>query len=328
MPLGEFDLIERYFRRPQDALRGVVALGSGDDCALLLPEPAQHWAISTDTLVEGRHFLSTVDPDALGHKALAVNLSDLAAMGAQPRTCTLNLTLPAAHAPWLAAFARGFFALADRHDLVLCGGDTTGGPLSITVTVLGTVPPGAALKRSGARVGDRLWVSHPRNGGLGDARAALEQFRGTVELPPAAWQHARLRMERPEPRVALGLALRGIASAAIDLSDGLVGDLGHLLKASGCGATLDWTALPMADCLAPLPLHERRRWALAGGDDYELAFAAPADADGAVRAAAERLGLGAQPIGWCEAAPGLRIVDAAGQPLDTAEIPTGYDHFA
>ena len=172
MALGEFDLIERLLRRPQDAQRGRVVLGGGDDCALLQVQAGEHWAVSTDTLVEGRHFLSTVDPTALGHKALAVNLSDLAACGAQPQACTLNLTLPHADETWLRGFAQGFFSLADAHGIVLAGGDTTGGPLSITVTVMGTVPPGLALLRSGAQPGDDLWVSHPLEGGIGDAHGA------------------------------------------------------------------------------------------------------------------------------------------------------------
>src|SRR5881398_226584 len=225
--LGEFELIARYFTRP--ARRATV--GVGDDCALVQPTPGTTLAVSTDMLVEGRHFLSTVDPRALGHKALAVNLSDLAACGAQPLAFTLALALPQVDEAWLAGFAQGLFALADAHDCELVGGDTTRGPLAIGITVFGEVPAGRALLRSGARAGDDLWVS----GSVGDARLALEAFRGTVSLPQEVFDAARLRLERPQPRVALGLALRGLATAAIDVSDGLLGDLGHVLQRSGVG---------------------------------------------------------------------------------------------
>ncbi|MEY8876445.1 MAG: thiamine-phosphate kinase, partial [Leptothrix sp. (in: b-proteobacteria)] len=221
MALGEFDLIARYFTRPVRR----SPLGIGDDCALLAPAPGMQLAVSTDMLVEGRHFLSTVAPERLGHKALAVNLSDLAACGARPLAWTLALALPRADEAQLAGLARGLFALADQHDIELVGGDTTAGPLNLCITVFGEVPAGAALLRSGARPGDDLWVS----GWLGDARLALEVFRGTVELDGADFAAVRLALELPQPRVALGLALRGLASSAIDLSDGLLGDLGHVL---------------------------------------------------------------------------------------------------
>jgi thiamine-monophosphate kinase len=315
--VGEFDLIARWFTRP--ARRAV--LGVGDDCALLAPAAGMQLAVSSDTLVEGRHFLSTVAPEALGHKALAVNLSDLAACGAAPLAFTLALTLPRVDESFLDGFARGLFAMADAQGIELVGGDTTAGPLTIGITVFGEVPPGQALLRSGARAGDQLWVS----GTLGDARLALEAFRGTVTLEREAFAAARERMERPAPRVALGLALRGLATSAIDVSDGLAGDLGHVLARSRVGATLDADALPASPVLAPQPLALRRECQLAGGDDYELLFTAPPAQHEAVLAAAERARVRVTRVGRIEAAPGLRIVDAQGNALAAAR---GFDHFA
>lgn len=335
MALGEFELIERILRRPQDAQRDRVVLGGGDDCALLQVRSGEQWAVSTDTLVEGRHFLSTVDPAALGHKALAVNLSDLAACGAQPRACTLNLTLPRADEAWLQAFARGFFGLADAHGIVLAGGDTTGGPLNIAVTVLGTVPVGAALLRSGAQPGDELWVSHPQEGGLGigDARLALEIFRGQASLPPEGWEVVRRRMERPQPRVALGLAVRGVAHAAIDLSDGLVGDLGHVLRASGVGAQLWWQALPRSVWVAQQSTLRQRECLLAGGDDYELLLSVPAAQRDQLQKHAAQSGVQLSHIGRIVPGTGLAVFDdeaaclAGAAPWPMAALPQGFDHF-
>lgn len=322
MTMGEFDLIDRYFKRPAQR----SPLGVGDDCALLAPAPGMQLAVSTDMLVEGRHFLSTVDPARLGHKALAVNLSDLAACGAKPLAFTLALALPAVDEAWLCAFTRGLFALADAHGCELVGGDTTRGPLSLCITVFGEVPAGAALLRSGAKAGDELWAS----GTLGDARLALEVFRGTLALPPEAFEQARLRMEQPEPRVALGQALRGIATAAVDLSDGLVGDLGHILDASGMGATVDADAACAligidAAAAAGLSPELRRSCALAGGDDYELLFTAPPSAAAAVLEAGRQSATPVARIGRIEAAPGLRIIDAQGAPLPQQF--TAFDHF-
>ena len=278
--MGEFELIDRYFKRP--ARR--AALGVGDDCALLAPAPGMQLAVSSDMLIEGRHFLSTVDPFKLGHKALAVNLSDLAACGAKPLAFTLALALPQADEAWLDGFSRGLFALADAHDCELIGGDTTRGPLAICITVFGEVPPGQALLRSGARAGDDLYVS----GTLGDARLALEVFRGTRSLPQPAFDAARIRMETPTPRVALGLALRGVATAAADISDGLVGDLGHILKASRVGACIDTSiAINLIANRGHLKLGNGQfdaetalECVLAGGDDYELVFTSPSSAPG------------------------------------------------
>jgi len=320
MALGEFDLIARYFTRP---VRHAV-LGVGDDCALLQPAPGMQLAISSDMLVEGRHFVTTVPPQRLGHKALAVNLSDLAACGARPLAFTLALAMPRVDEAFLSGFAQGLYALADAHDIELVGGDTTSGPLTICITVFGEVPPGEALRRDGARAGNDLWVSHPPGGGIGDARLALEALRGQVTLAGEGFEQARQAMELPQPRVALGRALRGIATSAIDLSDGLVGDLGHVLQRSGVGATLELGALPCSALLAAQPLALRRECLLAGGDDYELLFTARDAA--AVQAAARAAGVGVARIGGIDAQPGLRLVDEAGQLLPTP--PRGFDHFA
>jgi thiamine-monophosphate kinase len=318
---GEFDLIARYFTRP--ARRS--PLGVGDDCALLAPAAGMQLAVSCDMLVEGRHFLSTVEPARLGHKALAVNLSDLAACGARPLAFTLALSLPAVDEAWLAGFSRGLYALADAHGCELVGGDTTRGPLNLCITVFGEVPAGAALLRSGARAGDDVWVS----GTLGDARLALEVFRGSLALPADLFELARGRMEQPTPRVALGLALRGIATAAVDLSDGLAGDLGHVLRASGVGACLDADAaaglLAIGDT-AGLDLAARRACTLAGGDDYELAFTAPASARAAVERAGRASATPVTRIGAIEAEAGLRLVDAQGAAV--TQRFASFDHFA
>jgi thiamine-monophosphate kinase len=319
---GEFELIARHFTRPGRRAAAAVALGVGDDCALLTPAPGQQLAVSSDMLVEGRHFLSTVAPERLGHKALAVNLSDLAACGAEPLAFTLALALPRGDDAFAAGLARGLFALADAHGIELVGGDTTAGPLNLCITVIGQVPPGQALLRSGARAGDTLWVS----GRLGDARLALEVFRGTVELAGSAFDAVRRAMELPEPRVALGLALRGLATSAIDLSDGLVGDLGHVLARSGVGTTVEVDTLPRSAVVAAMPRALQHTCVLAGGDDYELLFTAPAGQDDAVRAAGAHAGVTVTPVGRIEATAGLRLIDADGQPIVFTE--RAFDHFA
>ena len=332
--MGEFDLIARYFKRPQTKPVGRAIVGIGDDCALLAPTPGMQLAISSDMLVEGRHFLSTVNPAHLGHKALAVNLSDLAACGARPLGFTLALALPAIDEAWLAGFSRGLLALADAHGCELIGGDTTRGPLNICITVLGEVPAlngkGQALLRSGARAGDDLYVS----GTLGDARLALEAFRGNVSLSAEAFAAARQRMEQPTPRVARGLALRGVAGAAIDISDGLVGDLRHVLHASGVGACIDTaiatTLIANNDHFTPanglFDSKMRLELVLTGGDDYELAFTAPQTAREAVQAAAAQSHTRVTRIGQIEAAPGLRLRSADGQVAPCTL--GGFDHFA
>jgi thiamine-monophosphate kinase len=328
--MGEFDLIRRYFSRPIPAYASGVALGIGDDCAVLNPSPGMQLCVSSDMLVEGRHFLSTVNPARLGHKALAVNLSDLAACGARPLGFTLALALPQVDEAWLEGFSRGLLALADAHACPLVGGDTTRGPLNLCITVFGEVPQGRALLRSGARIRDELWVS----GTLGDARLALEVFRGSLSVPQTVLDAARLRMERPTPRVALGQALRGVATSAIDISDGLLGDLGHVLRASGVGACIDISIASNLIASKPIPTSgnpflspaKQLEFVLAGGDDYELAFTAPAERHTAVLAAA---GLASTPvtcIGRMQAEPGIRLIDAAGQPV-TVHC-ASFDHFA
>jgi len=299
-----------------------VELGVGDDCALLTPAAGQRLAVTSDLLVEGRHFLSTVAPHKLGHKALAVNLSDLAACGAEPLGFTLALALPRVDDEFLAGFASGLFALADAHGAELVGGDTTAGPLAICITAFGQVPPGQALLRSGARAGDDLWVS----GTLGDARLVLEIFRGSVAMAGSGFDALRLAMEMPQPRVALGLALRGLASSAIDLSDGLAGDLRHILARSGVGATVHLDALPRSAALAAQPAALQQTCLLAGGDDYELLFTAAPAQQAAVRAAAQHSGVQVTLCGQIDAEPGFRVVDNQRQPVEGRW--QGFDHFA
>ena len=327
--MGEFDLITRYFTRP--AKRAV--LGVGDDCALWQVQPGMQLAVSSDMLVEGRHFLSTVPPKRLGHKALAVNLSDLAACGATPCAFTLSLALPQVDDAWLSGFAQGLWALADAHGCELIGGDTTRGPLTIAITVWGELPPGQALLRNAAQVGDDIYIS----GAVGQARMALEVFRGQLRLPSEAFERARARMERPTPRVALGQDLRGVAHAAIDLSDGLLGDLGHILKASGVGADIDtrWLAQARdgdthwpAHCpdLAALPWAQTLACGLTGGDDYELLFTAAPAQSAAVLAAAQTSATPVSRIGRITP-HGLRVLDPQGQAIDVSGL-ASFDHFA
>ncbi|MFG0674131.1 thiamine-phosphate kinase [Delftia sp. WSY_7] len=319
--MGEFDLIRRFFQRPVRR----AALGVGDDCALLAPAPGMQLAVSSDMLVEGRHFFADVDPRLLGHKSLAVNLSDLAACGARPLAFTLALSLPRADAAWTEAFAAGLLALADAHGCELVGGDTTQGPLNICITVFGEVPPGQALLRSGARAGDDIWVS----GSLGDARLALEALLGHTTLPPGTLAAARQRLEAPTPRVALGQALLGIASSALDVSDGLLGDLGHILEQSRVGASLDTRLVtPLLDAgrHTPLAIDLLHQCTLSGGDDYELCFTAPADRRDAVQAAGRDTATRVTRIGCIEEQPGLRLIGPDGAAM--APRWTSFDHFA
>ncbi len=330
--MGEFELIRRHFQREGHMARSPVVLGIGDDCALLQPRPGHQLAVSTDMLVQGRHFFADVDPQALGHKALAVNLSDLAAMGARPLGFTLALALPEASDAWLGAFAQGLFALADQHACPLVGGDTTRGPLNICITVMGEVRHGLSMQRSQAQVGDDLYLT----GRTGEARLALELMRGTDWAllacgADALAQHPGLRerLERPTPRLELGTLLAVLGSAvhaAIDLSDGLAGDLGHVLAASGVGAEIALAALPVAPALQPLPMTHRLDCLLNGGDDYELLFTAAPIARAAVEAAALASHTPVQRIGRISAAPGLRVLDASGHAL--AVSTRSFDHFA
>ena len=322
--MGEFELIRKFFQRPVRR----SPLGVGDDCALLAPAPGMQLAVSTDMLVEGRHFFADVNPTLLGHKALAVNLSDLAASGAKPLAFTLALSIPRADANWCQAFADGLFALADQHDCELVGGDTTQGPLNICITVFGEVPTGQALLRTGAQVGDDIWVS----GSLGDARIALDALLRQHALPPAVLAQARQRLEQPTPRVALGLALRGVASSCLDISDGLLGDLNHILEASHVGARIDANITrsllqarrhPM---MAGLAITRIDACTLAGGDDYELCFTAPSHAQAAVLHVAEQADVPVTCIGRIEAERGIRVMAPGGQQLPLRFA--GYDHFA
>lgn len=318
--MGEFDLIETFFKRPARN----ATLGVGDDCALLPVRAGQQLAISSDMLVEGRHFLSTVNPRFLGHKALAVNLSDLAACGAEPKAFMLALALPEVNASWLSEFSKGIWDLADVHHCDLIGGDTTRGPLNICITVLGEVPAHLALLRSGAKVGDDIYVS----GHLGDARLALEVFRGHLTIPQNVFEQARLRMEMPTPRLALGQALRGIATAAADISDGLLGDLQHILKASHVGADID-TAMVVstlgsrAQC--NLPLATQQMLTLSGGDDYELVFTAPEHARADIAALSVSTHTPITRIGKVNGSQQLRLLDSDGHEMRNEF--ESFDHF-
>ena len=333
--LGEFALIARYFERSSHPLPTQIVLGIGDDCALLQPTPGMQWAISSDMLVSGRHFFADVNPRTLGHKALAVNLSDLAACGAKPVGFTLALSLPVADSAWLQGFSQGLFALADAHDCPLVGGDTTRGPLNICITVFGETPPGQALLRSGARPGDDIWVS----GTLGDAAMALHCLWGHEQLPAEVLASARQRLEQPTPRVALGQALRGIASAAADVSDGLLGDLGHILERSQAGAELDAQAAinllaaraqstganGIFDMQSPAD-STALRYVLSGGDDYELVFTAAPQHQAQVESASTRSGTPVTRIGRIVKGTGVKVSAPDGTTLQGPWA--SFDHFA
>ncbi|WP_216797409.1 thiamine-phosphate kinase [Candidatus Vallotia tarda] len=334
--LSEFSLINRYSAQRKQP-RHAAVLGIGDDCALLAGRPDHELAVSTDMLIEGCHFFADVPPVTLGHKALAVNLSDLAAMGAEPRAFTLALALPDAGASrqdWLSAFERGLFALADYHGCELVGGDTTAGPLNICITVFGDVPCGQALRRDAAQPGDDIWVS----GALGDARLALGALRGEWPLATDELPALRYALQMPEPRIALGIALRGIAHAALDLSDGLAGDLAHILKRSNVAARVDVDALPRSAALRAQPLSIQYRCAVEGGDDYELCFTAPPSRRDMLLALIPRIGVPLTRIGTIDAPADLaegstsiintntvHWYDRFGSPISTTW--RSFDHF-
>ena len=317
---SEFDLIRRHFTR--DARH--TSLAVGDDAALVQPRAGMQLAVSTDMLVAGTHFFADTDAEGLGWKTLAVNVSDLAAMGADPRWAVLAVSLPAADEPWIAAFARGFFACADAFGVDLIGGDTTRGPLNLCVTIFGEVPVDAAITRDGARPGHELWIT----GTPGHAALGLAHLRGETALHGSHAARCLDALHRPQPRVAFGLALRGVASAMLDVSDGLLGDLAHILERSRCGARIDVPALPLADLLATgADAALARRCLLSGGDDYELLFTAPAAQHGAVTALGRRLALPVTRIGTITAQAGqLTLREADGG--EHASPLRGFDHFA
>ena len=307
---SEFELIRKYFARPATS----ALLGAGDDAALLRPRPGMELAVSTDLLLEGTHFRAGDEPRKLGHKALAVNLSDMAAMGAAPRWALLAISLPAADETWLAAFAAGLFALAGRFGVELIGGDTTRGPRSICITILGDVPAGQALRRAGAAPGDDVWVS----GELGGAALALAR-------PGCAG--AAKRLHEPEPRVALGQRLRGLASAAIDVSDGFAQDLGHLLESSGVGAVVQYDLVPKFSAFKKLEDKKfEAQCVLSGGDDYELVFTAPQRVRAGIEAVSKELDLALSRVGTIQQGESkLLIIDQERKPIAVAR---GFDHFA
>ncbi|HLE93867.1 MAG TPA: thiamine-phosphate kinase [Sulfuricaulis sp.] len=317
--MNEFELIRTYFAR-QPVSRADVAEGIGDDAALLRPPHDQQLAVTSDVLVSGVHFFPDADPESLGHKALAVNLSDLAAMGAEPAWFLLNLTLPEADTHWLEMFCRGMFRLAREFNVQLVGGDTSRGPLNIAIEAHGFVPPAAALRRSGAKTGDRIYVT----GTLGDAALMVKQRAGKLQLPELALAALSERLDRPTPRVREGIALRNIAHCAIDISDGLLADLGHILERSQVGARIFLDRIPVSEtCRSHLG---QAGWdtVLAGGDDYELCFTvSPGKLE-----ALEKLQFSCrfQCIGEIEREPGIRVMDESGKPYHPQE--TGHDHFA
>lgn len=335
MALSEFNLIRRYFTRP--STRDDVILSVGDDAALLRCRPGMELVISVDTMVAGVHFPRDTASEDIGYKALAVNLSDMAAMGAEPAWATLALTLPSNDETWLDGFARGFFSLAELFNVALIGGDTTRGPLTITVQIHGWVPQGRALRRAGARVGDAIFVS----GTLGDAGVGLACVQQTIDIPRDARNACVSRLNRPAPRVQLGTGLRGIAHAAIDVSDGLAADLGHILDVSGCGARVDLCGLPLSPALRPL-LQLRdglpalssvapQTWsavydyALTAGDDYELLFTAAPEHAMRIEQVGRELDVAVTRIGTIEAEPGLRLTTDDGRVHAIAQ--RGYRHF-
>ena len=314
----EFELIGRFFSpRTRHTL-----LAGGDDAALVAPTPGMALAVSTDMLVAGRHFRADAAASGVGHKSMAVNLSDMAAMGARPRWATLSLALPSADERWVGAFMDGLLALADANDVVLIGGDTTRGPLAICIQIMGEVESGLALLRSAAQTGDDVWVS----GTLGDAALAVAADNGEIELEPAHRALAQLRLHRPQPRVALGAALVGLAHACIDISDGLVADVGHIAERSAVAIELAWERVPLSpDAQRRRDSPAVRRAALSGGDDYELAFTAPVAHRIQIEAVAARVGVAVTRVGEVAAGAGVTVLDRQHRRVDLSE--RGFDHF-
>ena len=334
-PLGEFDLIQRFFKAGADAMHPndekVIALGIGDDCALLKPAAGEEIAITSDMLVEGRHFFVNANPELLGRKALAVNLSDLAAMGAKPIGFTLSIALPNVDIAWLEAFSKGLFAVANQYSCPLIGGDTTAGPLTISITAFGSIPSGKAIRRSGAKVGHDIWAS----GTIGDARLALAALRHEITLPESDLKQIEHRMHNPTPRVELGMTIRELASAALDISDGLLGDLHHILKQSQVSAKVFLDQIPKSETLQKQSEDIQNQFAASGGDDYEICFTAPTEKRDVIDEISTALNLPLTRIGSITekvgAAEKLSLFNKNGGLLDetkSAALLKSFDHFA
>lgn len=333
--LGEFDLIQRFFKTQSELMLannpGSVKLGIGDDCALLKIDPTEEIAITSDMLVSGRHFFPDANPEWLGWKALAVNLSDLAAMGAKPLGFTLALALPGPDSAWLEAFSKGLFAIANQYNCPLIGGDTTAGPLNICITAFGSIPKGKAIFRSGALESDDIWVS----GTVGDARLTLAALRHEIELAKEDLEKIEAHMHRPTPRLDLGIALRGLANSALDVSDGLLGDLKHILEASGKSAEIFLDRIPKSSTLLKQSQAIQNQCAANGGDDYELCFTTPISKRNVITQISADLNLPLTQIGSIKsmqhAIPEIRIIDKDAKELDTQEanlLMKSFDHFA
>jgi len=334
-PLGEFDLIQRFFKAGADAMHPndekVIALGIGDDCALLKPAAGEEIAITSDMLVEGRHFFMDANPELLGRKALAVNLSDLAAMGAKPIGFTLSIALPTVDIAWLEAFSKGLFAVANQYYCPLIGGDTTAGPLTISITAFGSIPSGKAIRRSGAKVGNDIWAS----GTIGDARLALAALRHEITLPESDLKQIEHRMHNPTPRVELGMTIRELASAALDISDGLLGDLHHILKQSQVSAKVFLDQIPKSETLQKQSEDIQNQFAASGGDDYEICFTAPTEKRDVIDEISTALNLPLTRIGSITEKVGavekLSLFNKNGDLLDetkSAALLKSFDHFA
>ena len=335
-PLGEFDLIQRFFKTGADSMSldksyDTVTLGIGDDCALIKPLANEEIAITSDMLVEGRHFFANANPEQLGHKALAVNLSDLAAMGAKPMGFTLSIALPEVNSNWLEAFSKGLFEIAQRYSCPLIGGDTTAGPLTISITAFGSIPIGKAIRRSGATADDDIWVS----GAVGDARLALAALRHEINLSNDDLSAVEHRMHQPTPRIELGAGLRELASAALDVSDGLLGDLIHILNQSHVDAEINLSKLPKSVTLQKQSSEIQNQFAACGGDDYELCFTAPKIQRGAVDQLSKTLNLPLTRIGQItpkkNSVSKISIIDASGKLVSDEEASSllkSFDHFA